>query len=211
MELVNKSPITLEKWNESKTIYKEEAGEDLLRLGFATLFLNRVNRSGILSAGVIGGKNQGGKYKLDARFNRETIVKKIKTIAKHKDSIELYNLSVFEFIDMFYQKQTNNSKDILVFLDPPYVSKGHQLYPKFFVEEEHNMLKDCIKGIPTKWFLTYDSHENIQKLYSEYNGIGFYLNYSVSSKRNQSIEFMFWSDLLKVSDNALKYLNIPER
>lgn len=45
---------------------KFKTTHNVLELGFATLFLNRVNRSGILKAGPIGGYKQEGKYKLIA-------------------------------------------------------------------------------------------------------------------------------------------------
>ena len=41
-----------------------------LELGFSTFFLNRVNRSGIILGGVIGGHDQAGDWKLDARYNK---------------------------------------------------------------------------------------------------------------------------------------------
>ena len=50
-------------------------------LGFAAFYLNRTNRSGILNAGVIGGKKQDGKWEMDARFNRDNLASRIlKTI-----------------------------------------------------------------------------------------------------------------------------------
>jgi putative adenine-specific DNA methyltransferase len=42
--------------------------------------MNRTNRSGILKAGVIGGKNQNGTYKIDARFNKNSIIERIKKL-----------------------------------------------------------------------------------------------------------------------------------
>ncbi len=59
--------------------------KDLLQLAFATFFLNRTNRSGILKGGVIGGKSQDGKWKLDARYNKQDLIQRIKLIAAQKD------------------------------------------------------------------------------------------------------------------------------
>lgn len=39
-------------------------------LGFATFFLNRVNVSGIIKGGAIGGIKQEGKFKIDSRFGK---------------------------------------------------------------------------------------------------------------------------------------------
>lgn len=63
----------------------------MLHLGFSTFFLNRTNRSGILKAGVIGGYEQTGNYKIDARFNKEDLIKRIERIADYSDRIHLTN------------------------------------------------------------------------------------------------------------------------
>ena len=45
-------PLTIEEWRKQKAIYSnKDSGR--FELGFATFFLNRTNRSGILNAGLI--------------------------------------------------------------------------------------------------------------------------------------------------------------
>lgn len=56
---------------ETKNILLNSEKHSMLEIGFATFFLNRTNRSGILKAGVIGGKAQLGKWKIDVRFNKK--------------------------------------------------------------------------------------------------------------------------------------------
>ena len=46
-------------WRRQQRIYDRRESVDLFDLGFATLFLNRTNRSGILSGGVIARETTG--------------------------------------------------------------------------------------------------------------------------------------------------------
>ena len=73
-------PVTMETWQKQHELQKHKGELDLLELGFSTFFLNRTNRSGILSGGVIGGKGQQGKYKMDARYNKKALIERIKHI-----------------------------------------------------------------------------------------------------------------------------------
>ncbi len=82
-------PLTVEEWKRQREIYRrrDEPGLDKLDLGFATFFLNRTNRSGVLRGGMIGGLKQEGTYKLDARFNKETLRTRIEAVGKHRSKI----------------------------------------------------------------------------------------------------------------------------
>ena len=132
-ELVKKieeTPITMEEWYIQKNIYENKSNSNsILELGFATLFLNRTNRSGILKAGVIGGKSQEGNYKLDCRFNKVELIKKIKKIASFKSRIKLYNLDA----EVFIRRNVSKTKDSFTFFDPPYYKKGPGLYTNFYM------------------------------------------------------------------------------
>lgn len=77
IERVLKTPVTMEEWYKQKEVYSSATSYSL-DLAYATLFLNRTNRSGILTAGPIGGYSQSGNWKLDVRFNREAIAEKNK-------------------------------------------------------------------------------------------------------------------------------------
>jgi len=52
--LVMKTPLTVPQWDKQKQIIEHPGDHDSLALGFATFFLNRTNRSGILNGGIIG-------------------------------------------------------------------------------------------------------------------------------------------------------------
>ena len=73
--------LTIHEWERQKEIYNS-VDSTKLELGFASFYLNRTNRSGIIEGGPIGGRNQSGKWKIDARFNRINLIERIKKISK---------------------------------------------------------------------------------------------------------------------------------
>ncbi len=144
IELIEKTDISIDEWYNQKSIQEtKQLTENLLELGFSTLFLNRVNRSGIIKAGVIGGKNQTGHYKMDCRFNKSDIIERIRLIASFKHKIKLYNLDA----EVFIKKSISRTKDSLTFFDPPYYQKGPGLYTNFYSHEDHVNLSKTIKKI----------------------------------------------------------------
>ncbi|MFC3927313.1 DNA adenine methylase [Streptococcus caprae] len=191
IDMIEQTPITIIEWEKQREIQNQrEAIDDLLKLGFSTLFLNRTNRSGILKAGVIGGKKQSGFYKLDCRFNKISLIEKIKVISSYKSQIKLYNMDAVEFI----KSSISRTKASLTFFDPPYYVKGSALYTNFYSHQNHVELKDTIKlhMENKKWILTYDLCPEIAELYSDFDSIEYALNYSVANK-SKGTEYMFFS------------------
>jgi DNA adenine methylase len=101
--------ISLEEWHKQKQIQEEKKSIDLLTLGISTLFLNRTNRSGIISGGIIGGKKQNGNYKIGVRFNKKTLIKKIELIAFYRSRIRIYNSDALSFIKNIVPKLPQKS------------------------------------------------------------------------------------------------------
>ncbi len=176
--LVQTTPITIEEREQQREIQQNKACADLLSLGFSTLFLNRVNRSGIITAGVIGGKNQTGKWKMDARFNRTELIKRIQTIAAQKERIALFNKDCVELISSL-QLDDNT----LIYYDPPYYDQGSSLYTNFYKKEDHESLSHFIQKTPAKWVLTYDMHEKILEFYRGSTVKTLNLSYSATTRR----------------------------
>lgn len=191
--MINKTEISMEEWYRQKLIQENKENETLINLGFSTLFLNRTNRAGIIKAGVIGGKNQDGKYKLDCRFNKDDIIMKIQRIASYKDKIQLYNLDTEDLIEKIINKLPKKS---FIFFDPPYYIKGASLYTNFYSKEDHISLSKKIKNIKYhSWILTYDNTNEIKSLYKQYYNEQYKLNYSVGKKHKGS-ELIFYSNTL---------------
>lgn len=173
-------PLTIEEWEHQKEILKSSK-EPSYELGFAAFYLNRTNRSGILNAGVIGGKKQDGKWKMDARFNRDNLAKKIIEISKRKNDITIFGLDIKDFVKYIPKENA------FVYLDPPYYEKGKELYSNFFTHEDHIILEKIIRdNIHVDWLLTYDDNSEIKKIYESYKIKPFDINYSVAKKRTAS-------------------------
>lgn len=188
---IENTPVTVEEWKKQRYIL-HHATKYSKELGFAMFFLNRTNRSGILNAGPIGGYNQTGDYKIDCRFNREALIKKITKIAEYRHQVKVYNQDIFVFLKRYLPPEDNNNS-VFVYFDPPYYEKGHRLYLNCFSNEDHQKLKSIIALIKCKWIMTYDDKEQIESLYKQYLMHRFFINYSLSNKPKGS-ELMIFKD-----------------
>ena len=183
-EMINSVNIDLVEREIQKKIQKDKdildltKKSDILKLGFSTFFLNRVKRSGIIRAGVIGGMKQNGNYKMNCRFNKNNLIERIKEIDKYKKKIEFYNLDAIDFL-----KKIENKKKIFIFFDPPYFQKGKDLYTNFYMIEDHINLAKHISNLKQDWITTYDNTEEIKEIYSEFQIKEFDILYSLEKKR----------------------------
>jgi len=199
-ELIEKTPVDLETWRAQKEIQKEKKDCDLLELGFSTFFLNRTNFSGIIKAGVIGGQKQEGEWKIDARYNKEDLILKIKKIASCNHQIEVHNLDTIELIDLL---KGELPKKTLFFFDPPYHIKGKDLYLNYYNDENHKEVERALgKIVKQKWILTYDNVDFISNLYEDYRRLDYSLSYSVLEARKGK-ELMIFSDNIKISETPI--------
>lgn len=192
MRAVVDTTVDLETWQAQKDIYQNGERHSLLKLGFATFFLNRTNRSGILNGGVIGGKDQAGKYTLDARYNRTDLVKRIERIAQYKSRIRLHNSDALTLLAEIVPSLPSRS---LIYLDPPYYSKGSQLYTNFYHHDDHASLAQHVRSITRPWIVTYDSTPEIHSLYSGERCFHFQLTYTAHLGRPKGGEVMYYHGL----------------
>lgn len=161
---IKTTQITVENWKKFKKVHKNKENENLFDLGFATFFLNRTNRSGVIDGGVIGGIDQKGNYKIDCRFNKEELISRIRLIAEHKSKINLYNLDALKLIEKIQKNKGN--KNTIFYFDPPYYLKGPSLYMSHYKNADHKKVSEEIQKIKnTKWIVSYDNTPEIKKLY----------------------------------------------
>lgn len=180
--------FSIEEWNRQLAIINNSEKYSY-ELGFATFYLNRTNRSGIIKGGVIGGIAQSGNWKMDARFNRQTLIERITKIAKRRDSIHLYNKDVNSFIKHYLPKYEENA---FVYFDPPYFGKGQQLYLNFFTYKDHARIEKMINEyVNCDWVITYDDVQEIADIYQNHTLRRFDLNYSAAVKRKASEIIVF--------------------
>lgn len=192
-ELIQTTSVTIDEWYKQREIYRESP-RDYLKLGFATLFLNRTNRSGILKAGVIGGMEQKGEYKLDCRFNKSALIAQIRAIAARKEDIRLTNLDATQFIEEYIPDIEGPT---FINIDPPYYVKGKGLYQNFFEHNDHYRLFESIKRITKPWIVTYDNTPEICGIYADYSPESFSLTYTAQTKCKGSEVIIHSPDLLK--------------
>lgn len=184
------TPITIGEWYKQKDIYVKSSSYSL-DLAFATLFLNRTNRSGILNAGPIGGYAQDGDWKLDVRFNKDKIIDKIEKIANHRNKITIYNKDIISLLSNYAPRFEGNQ---FYYFDPPYYNKGQELYKNFFNANDHKRIRDkIVNEITAPWIITYDDVDEIVKLYNNYAVKRFELTYSAANK-GTATELMIFSD-----------------
>lgn len=192
LDLLAETPVTMDSWYRQKEIHADPEGFSLTEIGFATFFLNRTNRSGILKGGVIGGKNQNGPYSLAARFNKRDLSARIQNVASLADHISLHNEDAVDLLSGLLPELPAKS---LIYLDPPYYQKGSQLYRNHYRPEDHQKIAECVATLKTPWLVTYDSCPEIRSLYKACSGVEFSLHYSTASDRPLATELMYYGNL----------------
>lgn len=197
---INKTPVTINEWYRQKAIFEKRNRANIIDLGFATFFLNRTNRSGIIfKAGPIGGLQQDGQYKIDVRFNKESLIDRIKKIASRRADIILTNLDAINILNNIHVTNPDLA-NLFIYMDPPYYKKSKKLYLNNYNHINHLNLANTIRTIDNiKWLVSYDNAEEIKEMYGDFRMSSFDLNYTLQSKR-------FGSELLIFSPN----LELPE-
>ena len=206
-QYIEETPVTMDTWRMQREIQSADNKNtvDLLSLGFSTFFMNRTNRSGIIKAGVIGGFNQTGNYKIDARYKKEELIGRIRRIAAYADRIELHNEDAADLISRISNITPQNT---IMYLDPPYYKKGRGLYMNYYNDSDHKTIRDVITNVNTiRWIVSYDNSTFIKSLYEDFRSQEFYLNYSANNN-GKGTEVIFFSNNCIVSEEALANINI---
>ncbi|QYX54583.1 DNA adenine methylase [Pseudomonas sp. S07E 245] len=199
LRLLHNTQITMEEWYRLRQVMADQDPNlSITERGFATLFVNRTNRSGILKGGVIGGKAQTGAYKLDARFNKDMIAARLDRIAQHALNITVHQEDAFSLLSRASELLPDRS---LIYLDPPYYVKGRDLYRNFYKHDDHLEIAQLLQspGFIRQWVVSYDSAPEICKMYSGSEALKYGLHYTAQA-RYVGDEVMFFKDGLKVPD-----------
>lgn len=185
IQMINETDITIENWNEFSRYRNENylTNKTTVQIGFAGLFLNRTNFSGILNANPLGGISQNSSYKIDCRFNKARVIQSIRQLSNFSGRIELFNMDAIDFLRQETRYKRNNS--IFVYIDPPYYEKGPSLYRYFYKNYMHRDLAKYIKTKLYPWLISYDNSNEIKKMYRRKKQQQIYLDYSVNTKRKE--------------------------
>lgn len=215
LEKIDKTKVSIENWHEQKQIYNSYDEYSDVEVAFSTFYLNRTNRSGILAkAGPIGGYDQKGNYKLDVRFNKHELTRRIKAIAKFRDNVEIFNSDGIELVKKLY---SIGKEKYFIFLDPPYYHQGKNLYLNFYKKEDHLKLASILELYSDQdWLLTYDNCLEIKEMYKKFRSSDINMTYTLQDKK-QAKEIMIVSDSLHLpktlrlgSNNMSLSLSVPE-
>lgn len=177
--LISDTSISIRMWEKQKYIFNDFINQDIFLVGFSTFFLNRTNHSGILNGGIIGGANQKGKWKINARFNKKDLMNRIEKIALYKDRISIMNYDANDLLT-----KLNKEKDkLFLFIDPPYFVNGKDLYLNFFKNNDHLRLSKKILKLNKDWIVTYDNVPEINTMYNKSSRREFSLSYSARTRK----------------------------
>lgn len=176
LRLLDSTPLTTDEWRRQREIYRQRHEKDIdtLALGFATFYLNRTSRSGVLGAGVIGGFAQQARDKIGARYDKGALTARIEKLAGLSGRIRVTKQDGAARLREYLPKD-----NVFAYVDPPYVAKGSSLYMSAFREDDHVALARVLNGHSnTNWVLTYDIAELIRSLYKARDVSEFRLLYS---------------------------------
>ena len=101
IQTINTIPVTLTEWYTQRDILQKST-EPSFELGVAAFFMSRTNRSGVIFGGVIGGsteeKQNNAKYKIDCRFNKQELIRRLEIIAENRSRIRVTNEDALDFL-----------------------------------------------------------------------------------------------------------------
>lgn len=203
LTLVDATEVTIGEWKRQRAVYLDQCNHSRLEVGFACFFLNRCNRSGIIvGGGPIGGIEQGGAWKLDARFNKEELIRRIEKIYAYRDRISVYCCDAIKFLRNYVCSDDDGGR-VFVFLDPPYFVNGRELYLNHHRTKDHARLALFVRErLNVKWLMTYDDVPEVRHLYAKSHLFPFQLDYSVSSRKKGN-ELLIHPDHVRVQYDLL--------
>ena len=202
---ISQASLTVDSWRLHREVVRHPERHGIEDLGFSTFFLNRCNRSGVLTGGVIGGTQQVGEWLIDARFPRSELIKRVEAIASRRDSISIANLDAEKFMEGWVNRLP---AETLVYCDPPYLSGAERLYLNVYQPEDHVRLARTIQGrLGRPWLVSYDGDVRVEALYKRRRQFRYSLQYS-AGRSHQGEELFIFCDKLKIPpDSAVPYIS----
>lgn len=203
VDRVHSAPLTMDEWYRQREVCANPSGHDRFDVGFAAFFMNRCNRSGVLTgAGPIGGLEQKGKWKVGVRFSREPLAERILKLARVREQIHITNLDAIDFLKSSLPVGNSRGK-VFVYLDPPYVHKGQRLYLNSYEISDHAELARYINKQRTlPWIMSYDDTEVVRELYRDNQITSLPIRYSLQRKRSAN-ELIIAPHRLKIPSACL--------
>jgi DNA adenine methylase len=204
--LVSMASLSVQEWRRQKEILARPRDHDQLAIAFSFFYLNRCNRSGIASGGCIGGLQQTGEWRIDARFPRNELIRRIELIASRRKSISVKNCDAQVYLPKYVHALPQPT---LVYCDPPYFSKAERLYLNHFRPADHLRLAQVIqKKVKHHWMVSYDAAPEVIQHYTGRRYFLYDLQYNAATAY-KGREVFFLSDNLKLpARSAVKSIDI---
>lgn len=202
---ISRSILNVDEWLTHREIFRHPDKHSQLEVGFSTFYLNRTNRSGVLTGGVIGGLSQSGKWKIDARFPRSELIRRVELIGSLRDSIKITNLDA----EVFFAQNTSDFSDrTLIYCDPPYFEKANRLYKNHYNSEDHKRIAEIIQKINLfKWIVSYDNVDQISQYYINRRKFTYKLQYNALTAYKGDEVFILSDDLVIPRNSHLPHIN----
>lgn len=189
--------VSLAAWRRHRRTYMSKCGDDV-ELGFATLFLNRTNRSGILDAWPIGGLDQTSKWGIDARFNARGLAARIRRLSAYASRVTVCEEDGVGLVGRYIGDRSS-----FVYADPPYLQKGDGLYLDTLEWSDHQRLAAELRG-SSGWFLTYDADARVpEELYCGMRYAAFDISHTARARHLGKEYAVFARDLVVPSLDGL--------
>jgi len=210
VEFINTVDVSLETWYSFKKYLSADAPQKYnpLELAESFLFYNRTNYSGIILGGPLGGKQQESRYKIDCRFNREKLVRKVKELGELANRIHLFDDDGLLF--MRKTEKYHSSEKLLFYIDPPYHAAGKVLYRNYFNDIDHRNLAVYLKTLEFPWLLSYDESDFISELYSGSKEMPIYTDYQAGHLKKNVKELLFSNRFIPPLAPETKLVKNPE-
>ncbi len=189
--------LGVHEWDRQRKVQTATDPEEV-DLAFSTFYLNRTNRSGIIGGGIIGGREQTGKWKIDARWRPKDSIARIEKIARFASRITLTGLDTAAYIETVLPSIDSP----FLYLDPPYYGKGKGLYPSFYEHADHEQIASLVSALEVPWVVSYDAEPKIEILYADSLKVDYGLRYTARASSKGS-EVMFFSENLHIPQAAL--------
>jgi DNA adenine methylase len=199
-------PLTVEEWRRQREILSRLWEFNQIDVGFSTFYLNRCNRSGIIhNGGLIGGIEQAGKWKMDARFARGELIRRIEAIGEKRGSITLNNWDAERFIGEHLPTLPERS---LVYCDPPYFHKADGLYYDHYAPKDHERIAATIQNhLQRPWLISYDCSPQVLGFYRHRRKFTYGLQYS-AREVYKGLELVILADGLRIPrKSVLPFIN----
>ncbi|MDH3890578.1 MAG: DNA adenine methylase [candidate division Zixibacteria bacterium] len=185
VERIASVPLTIAEWRRQHEICSHPSKYRLFDVGFAAFYMNRCNRSGVLTgSGPIGGYEQSGAWSMGVRFYRDTLTERILRLSRMRKNIHVSRKDAIDFLKTNLPRGRGR-KRVFVYIDPPYVNKGQRLYLNAYEAKDHKFLAKYLRTQKTlPWIMSYDDSALVRELYQSRKVALLPIRYSLQSKRS---------------------------